>query len=180
MAPYDPATEGETGRRPDRRGALRRRRGLPSCTRPRRLRRGLEQPVGASDEGPARLRLLRGARRSRRLPAVRPRRLERSRRATTSGWSSIRPSTRTSRRSSMRSRPNGRAEATGLSGRPGRRPPRRRLSVPGLLGRQDPSPGARTRREEGRPVVGESTDCFGSSSRPAGRSDTCSSRTSTA
>ena len=86
MTTYDPATEGETGRRPDRRGAVRRRRRLPSRTRSRRFRRGLEQPVGARDEGPARLRLLRDAtsdngdfqtlrpRRSRhRAPARRPR-----------------------------------------------------------------------------------------------------------
>ena len=41
------------------RGAVRRSRRLPSRSRSRRFRRGLEQPVGAGDEGAARLRLLR-------------------------------------------------------------------------------------------------------------------------
>ena len=38
------------------------------------------------------------------------------------------------------------------------RPPRRRLPVPGLLGREDAEPGARDRRQEGRPVVGDLPD----------------------
>ena len=38
---------------------------------------------------------------------------------------------------------------------PGCRPRRRRLSVPGLLGREDASAGARSRRQEGRALVGD-------------------------
>ena len=155
MTEYDAATEGETGRRPDRRGAIRGRRRLPSGTRSRRFRRGLEQPVGAGDQGPARVRLLRAARRERRLPAVRTRPRTSTRARTDLGL--VEHVASNDDIAVVLDRYE--AQLSGRSGRSSRRsrcrPARRRLPVPGLLGREDASPSAWARRQEGRPLVGD-------------------------
>ena len=106
MTPYDPATEGETGRRPAAAELFAGRRRLPSRTRSRRLRRGLEQPVGARDARPSTRSTATSATSKLATSSGYGRRAAPTPTPTTSGSSSTSPSTRTSPSSSTGTRPS--------------------------------------------------------------------------